>query len=111
MTWAGGRATTAFEDLAPGLARYLAARPGVTLEAILRDSPERANGVDPAYDGLAALCHMVGEAGGAPAVRTLLAAGRQPDEVLDAAASLLHIPRHRLEERWRSVVMELARRR
>ena len=111
MTWAGGRATRVFRDLPRGLAEYLAAHPGLTLDTILRDPPERANGVDPAYDGLAVLCHMVAEAGGAAAVRTLLAAGREPNEVLNAAVDLLRMPRDRLEDRWRSVVADLARRR
>lgn len=104
MTWAGGSADLDYHQLLPGLARYLAAHSGLTLEAIMEAPPPRTGSLDVGYAGLAALCQLVHQRRGLPGLRAVLAAGRTPGEVLDAAARQLGISRAALDSLWRATI-------
>jgi hypothetical protein len=105
MTWTGGSAGLAFADLLPGLQVYLREHPDLGLEALLDNPPPRQGTLDVGYGGLAVLCAMVDEKGGPAAIRELVAAGRQPTEVLRVAARLLGVPRDSLDRVWRTRVL------
>ncbi len=100
MTWVGGSAGLSFSDLMPPLNAYLDANPDVTLQGILTSPPVRQGTLDVGYAGIAVLCKMVHDAGGVAAIRSLLDAGREADQVLDTAANLLSLPRSQLESPW-----------
>ena len=104
-TWAGGSAGLGFQQLLPGLARYLQLHPEVTLDGVAADPPARAGTLDVGYDGFAVLCEMVYEKGGASAVKALADAGTSADAVLDSAARLLGLPRRELSAAWRRKVL------
>jgi hypothetical protein len=101
MTWTGGSAGLDYRDLLPGLTRYVNAHPDLTLKSIMTNPPPRAGTLDVGYNAFATLCHMIYEKGGLAALRTWLNAGREPDDVLSAAARLLQVPPARLDEVWR----------
>ena len=101
MTWTGGSAGLEFRALLPGLATYVAAHPDLTLRGILDAPPPRAGTLDVGYDGFAVLCDMIYRAGGIAALREWLQAGREPDQVLGAAARLLGVPTEQLDASWR----------
>jgi len=109
MTWTGGSAGLAFDELMPGLKQYVDTHPELTLEGILTNPPARSGTLDAGYDGLAVLCKMVYDAGGLTAIRTLAGAGRDPGAVVTTAARLLNIPKARLDRLWRDRIAELAR--
>lgn len=109
MTWTGGSAGLTFDQLMPALKRYLDTHPGLTLESVLTDPPPRTGTLDVGYDGIAALCKMVFDAGGLPAIRELARAGRESREVLGAAARILKVSEGQLDELWRRRVADLAR--
>lgn len=108
MTWTGGSAGLTFNQLMPALNGYLHAHANLTLESILSDPPSRVGTLDVGYDGLAVLCKMVYDAGGLPAIRELAAAGREPREVVGAAARILKVSQSQLENLWRRRVDDLA---
>ncbi len=105
MTWLGGSAGLRYEDLLPGLRRYVAEHPELTLERLLSEPPPRVGSLDVGYDGAAVLCAMVHDHGGDAAVRELAHAGPAPADVLDAAARLLAVPRDSVTARWRSAAL------
>jgi hypothetical protein len=109
VTWAGGSAGLDFRALMPGLARYLDAHPDVTLEHVMADPPRREGTLDVGYDGLAALCRMVFDAGGLAGLRALADAGRDPAAVVGAAARVLRVEPGDLDRLWRARVASLAR--
>jgi len=109
MTWTGGSAGLAFDELMPGLKQYVDTHPELTLEGILTNPPARSGTLDAGYDGLAVLCKMVYDAGGLTAIRTLAGAGRDPGAVVTTAARLLNIPKTRLDRLWRDRIADLAR--
>jgi hypothetical protein len=109
MTWTGGSAGLTFSQLMPALKGYLDSHPDLTLESILTDPPSRTGTLDVGYDGLAVLCKMVFDAGGLPAIRELAGAGREPREVLGAAARILRVSESQLDQLWRRRVADLAR--
>lgn len=106
MTWAGGSAGLDYAGLLAGLARYLAAHPALTLEAILRNPPPRTGTLDVGYDGLAVLCDLVHRRAGLAGLRAVLGAGRTPEAVLDAAARQLGMSRAALGSAWRKSILE-----
>ena len=101
MTWVGGSAGLEYRELLPGLAAYLSVHPDLTLRRVLTDPPSRQGSVDVGYDGFAVLCDMIHQAGGVPALREWLRAAREPDQVLTAAARLIHVPVEQLDAVWR----------
>lgn len=101
MTWTGGSAGLEFRELLPGLATYVAAHADLTLRGILDAPPPRVGTLDVGYDGFAVLCDMIYRAGGIVALREWVQAGREPDQVLGAAARLLGIPTEQLDASWR----------
>jgi len=101
MTWSGGSAGLDYKDLLPGLTAYVAAHPDLTLKSIMTSPPPRVGTLDVGYNTFATLCHLIYEAGGLAGLRTWLNAGREPDDVLSAAARLLHVPAGQLDELWR----------
>lgn len=101
MTWTGGSAGLEFRELLPDLATYVAAHPDLTLRGILDVPPPRVGTLDVGYDGFAVLCDMIYRAGGIAALREWLQAGREPDQVLGAAARLLGVPTEQLDASWR----------
>lgn len=105
MTWAGGSAGLPFDALLPALADYVRAHPDVTLEGIMTNTPLRDGALDVGYDGLAVLCEMVHEKGGVPAIRRLLGAGTDPEQVVLTAASILDVPPRELDARWRARIL------
>jgi hypothetical protein len=109
MTWTGGSAGLTFSQLMPALKGYLDSHPDLTLESILTDPPSRTGTLDVGYDGLAVLCKMVFDAGGLAAIRELAGAGREPREVLGAAARILRVSESQLDQLWRRRVADLAR--
>lgn len=109
MTWTGGSAGLTFHQLMPALKGYLDSHPDLTLESILTDPPPRTGTLDVGYDGLAVLCKVVFEAGGLPAIRELAGAGREPREVLGAAARILRVSESQLDQLWRRRAADLAR--
>ena len=108
MTWTSGSAGLTFNQLMPALKGYLDTHPDLTLERILTDPPSRMGTLDVGYDGLAVLCKMVYDAGGLPAIRELASAGREPREVLGAAARILGVSESQLDQLWRLRVADLA---
>lgn len=108
MTWTGGSSGLDFRTRMPALNAYLRNHPDLTLAGILSDPPQRQGLLDVGYDGLAVLCEMVHAAGGVPAIRELLNAGREPAEVVATAARLLGVPPAELDRRWRERVARLA---
>ena len=109
MTWTSGSAGLTFKQLMPALNGYLDTHPDVTLESILTDPPPRTGTLDVGYDGVAVLCRMVFDAGGLPAIQDLTRAGREPRQVLVAAARLLKVSEGQLDASWRRRVADLAR--
>lgn len=109
MTWTGGSAGLTFNQLMPGLKGYLDTHAELTLASTLTDPPSRTGTLDVGYDGLAVLCKMVYDAGGLPAIRELAGAGREPREVLGAAARILKVSESQLDQLWRRRVADLAR--
>lgn len=101
MTWVGGSAGLEFPDLLSGLATYVATHPNLTLREVMTDPPRREGTLDVGYDGFAVLCDMIYRAGGIAALREWLQAGREPDQVLGAAARLLGVPTEQLDASWR----------
>lgn len=109
MTWTGGSAGLTFPELMPPLKGYLDTHADLSLASILTDPPSRTGTLDVGYDGLAVLCKMVFDAGGLPAIRELAGAGREPWEVLGAAARILNVSEIQLDKLWRRRVADLAR--
>lgn len=109
MTWTGGSAGLNFEQLLPGLKRYLDAHRDLTLQSILTSPPPRVGTLDVGYDGLAVLCKMVYDVGGLTGIRALADAGREPDAVLGAAARVLNVPAADLDRRWREQIDQLTK--
>src|SRR5439155_3990697 len=72
MTWTGGSAGLDYPHLLPGLARYLAAHPGLSLEAVMEDPPPRTGTLDVGYGGLAVLCDLVHRGRGLAGLRAVL---------------------------------------
>lgn len=106
VTWTGGSAGLDYPQLLPGLARYLAARPALSLEALMADPPPRIGTLDVGYGGLAVLCDLVHRSRGLAGVRAILQAGRTPAEVLDIAARQLGVSRGSLDSLWRATILE-----
>jgi hypothetical protein len=104
-TWTGGSAGLRFQDLLPGLARYLRLHPEVTLDGVAAHPPVREGTVDVGYDGFAVLCQMVFEKGGAFAMKALTDAGTSADAALDSAARLLGLSRSDLRAAWRRKIL------
>ena len=59
MTWTGGSAGRTYPQLLPGLARYIADHPALSLEALMENPPARIGTLDVGYVGLAVLCELV----------------------------------------------------
>jgi hypothetical protein len=109
MTWTGGSAGHSFLQLMQPLRSYLNEHPDLSLHGILTDPPDRQGTLDVGFAALAVLCKMVHDVGGVSAIRSLLDAGRSPDDVLDTAARIVQLPRAQLDSAWRSAVDALAR--
>jgi hypothetical protein len=111
MTWVGGRGSAGldFQELMPGLKRYLDAHPDITLEGILTKPPQRIGTVDVGYDGLAALCQMVYDVAGLAGIRAIAGAGREPRAILTAVAAVLGVRQSQLDRLWRERIAELSR--
>jgi hypothetical protein len=105
MTWTGGSAGLSFAELLPGLRDYVRVHPDITLDGILTNPPLRDGTLDVGYDGLAVLCEMIHDKGGIPAIRRLVSAGTDPEQVLNVAAEILAVPRPELDELWRQRIM------
>ena len=106
MTWTGGSAGLSYSELLPGLARYVAAHPTLSLEQVMEDPPPRVGTLDVGYDGMAVLCDLVHAKKGIAGVRGLMQAGTTPREVLDAAAHQLGVSRDGLDGLWRKTILE-----
>jgi hypothetical protein len=106
MTWAGGSAGLDYHELLPGLARYLAANPYMTLEEVMERPPLRVGSLDVGYSGLAVLCDLVFRAKGLQGLRAILQAGTTPAEVLDSAAHQLALSRASLGSLWRTTIQK-----
>lgn len=104
MTWTGGSAGLDYARLLPGLARYLADHPDLTLQSIMRNPPPRVGSLDVGYDGLAVLCNMVFTHSGLRGLRAFLSAGTDPSTVLAAAAQSLGVPSSALDALWRKQI-------
>jgi hypothetical protein len=106
MTWTGGSVGLSYPRLLPGLARYLAANPALSLETVMENPPPRIGSLDVGYDGLAVLCDLVHRRRGLAGLRAILQAGRTPAEVLDATARQLGISRGSLNSLWRGTILK-----
>ena len=106
MTWTGGSAGLGYPQLLPGLARYVAAHPSLSIEVVMADPPPRIGTLDVGYDGLAVLCELVHRNRGLAGLRAVLQAGRTPAEVLDTAARQLGIARGSLDSLWRAMILK-----
>jgi hypothetical protein len=104
-TWTGGSAGLDYGELLPGLRRYLQAHPDLSLEAVMRDPPQREGTLDVGYDGFAVLCDMIFQRGGVAAIRQLAETGTDPKDVLATAARLLNVQRPELDAAWRQRVL------
>jgi len=102
MTWTGGSAGLDYAQLLPGLARYVAEHPDLTLLGIMQSPPTRVGSLDVGYDGMALLCKLVFDGSGLPGLRALLSAGTEPERVLDTAAQRLGVSRQGLDSLWRA---------
>ena len=100
MTWTGGSGGRDFEELVPDLARYLTAHPELSLQGLLEDPPPRRQGLDVGYVGLGVLCRLVFERAGLSGLRTLLAAGRDPEAIVSTTARVLGISPVELGDMW-----------
>ena len=105
MTWTGGSAGLSYSQLLPGLARYLAAHPALSLETVMENPPPRIGSLDVGYDGLAVLCDLVHRRRGLAGLRAVMQAGRNPADVLDAAARQLGLSRSSLNTLWRATIL------
>jgi len=105
MTWTGGSAGLDYSRLLPGLARYVAGHPGLTLQSVMEHPPPRDGSLDVGYDGLAVLCQLVYLRGGLPALRAILGAGRSADDVLATSARELGVSRTSLDSLWRATIL------
>ena len=101
MTWTGGSVGLDYAALLPALAQYLSAHPELTLESLLQNPPLRMGSLDVGYSGLAVLCKMTFSHSGLPGLRALLAAGRDPSAVANAAAHVLGVSPSQLNSSWR----------
>ena len=105
MTWTGGSAGLSYSQLLPGLARYLAAHPALSLETVMENPPPRIGSLDVGYVGLAVLCDLVHRRRGLAGLRAVMQAGRNPAEALDAAARQLGLSRSSLNTLWRATIL------
>jgi hypothetical protein len=101
MTWTGGSAGLDYAALLPGLARYLADHPDLTLLSLLEDPPPRVGTLDVGYGGLAMLCKLLFDRRGLPGLRALMSAGRDPGTIVSTAAGALGITPAELDSLWR----------
>lgn len=101
MTWTGGSAGRDFEDLLPGLTRYLTDHPELSLQGLLEAPPLRRQGLDVGYAGLAVLCKLVFEREGLSGLRALLASGKDPERIVTTVAHRLGVSPSELNELWR----------
>lgn len=101
MTWTGGSNGLEYRDLLPGLAQYLSDHPDLTLEGLLEDPPLRRGDLDVGYRGLAVLCRTLFDRRGLDGVRSILAAGRDPETIVTVASKQLGVPPEELNRIWR----------
>jgi hypothetical protein len=100
-TWVGGTVGRTYEETLREYAQFLQKNPHVALDSVLEGT-----GVDVGwYPAGAVLVKMVHEAGGWPAVRRLISAGRSNEDLRTALAELLNSAWDGIAERWRQAVL------
>jgi len=104
-TYEGGSLTTDFDTLVVRLAEFLDKNDSMTFQNFL-DSPYMEGGTTFFYTFGAVLCKMADQKGGPTAVKALLEAGNDNEQLYQKIESVLGIPRDKLTEVLRAKVKE-----
>jgi hypothetical protein len=96
-TWLGGAMGRDFSTLIREYADFLRAHPEISLDSVIEtDWPDRGS-----RPGGAILVQLVAEAGGLPAVKELLRAGRSTSDLRAAVTRVANVEWHNFARAWR----------